>query len=34
MMFKIIHGEIPEYLSSKFSFGNDTTQYRFRNSEM
>ena len=34
MMFKILNGETPDYLSNKFIFRNDTTSYRLRNSEM
>ena len=34
MMFKILNGETPDYLSNKFIFRNDTASYRLRNSEM
>ena len=34
MMFKILNGQTPDYLSNKFIFRNDTTNYRLRNSEM
>jgi len=34
MMFKILNGETPDYLSNKFIFCNDTTSYKLRNSEM
>ena len=34
MMFKILNGQTPDYLSNKFIFRNDTTSYRLRNSEM
>ena len=34
MMFKTLNGELPDYLSNKFTFRNDTTSYRLRNSEM
>jgi len=34
MMFKILNGETPDYLSNKFIFRNNTTSYRLRNSEM
>ncbi len=34
MMFKILNGQTPDYLSNKFIFRNDTTIYRLRNSEM
>ena len=33
MMFKILNGQTPDYLSNKFIFRNDTTSYRLRNSE-
>ena len=32
MMFKILKGQTPDYLSNKFIFRNDTTSYRLRNS--
>ena len=34
MMFKILNGQTPDYLSNKFIFRNDTTCYRLRNSDM
>ena len=34
MIFKILNGQTPDYLSNKFIFRNDTTNYRLRNSEM
>ena len=34
MMFKILNGQTPDYLSNKFIFRKDTTSYRLRNSEM
>ena len=34
IMFKILNGQTPDYLSNKFIFRNDTTSYRLRNSEM
>ena len=34
MMFKILNGQTPDYLSNKFIFRNDTTSYRLRNSEI
>ena len=34
MIFKILNGQTPDYLSNKFIFRNDTTSYRLRNSEM
>ena len=34
MMFKILNGEAPDYLSHKFIFRNYTTSSRLRNSEM
>ena len=34
MMFKVLNGQTPDYLSKKFIFRNDTTSYRLRNSEM
>ena len=34
MVFKILNGQTPDYLSNKFIFRNDTTSYRLRNSEM
>ena len=30
MMFKILNGQTPDYLSNKFIFRNDTTSYRLR----
>ena len=34
MMFKILNGQTPDYLSNKFIFRYDTISYRLRNSEM
>ena len=34
VMFKILNGQTPDYLSNKFIFRNDATSYRLRNSEM
>ena len=33
MMFKILNGQTPDYLSNKFISRNDTTSYRLRNTE-
>ena len=33
MMYKSLHGMTPEYLGSRFVFGNDLTTYRLRNTE-
>ena len=34
MMFKILNGQTPDYLSNKLIFRDDTTSYRLRNSEI